>query len=382
VKKTQWITSLMITVIMICLSIPALPEGINGKSTVNELGITGKQISPATFSPYEPMPNEVSYWTLLMDISNESGIWDVLMQPITVIKGPQKQSYKLRAQPDNEADAVGEVTYASQGVRVLKNLDSGWSLVEAYSSSFSKSEVKVWAQMVQGYVETKLLIIKKPYSKYGLVLDKLTQRMYVFSNGKLITNLLISTGLPNEEQPYNETQSGEYLIVSRVGQFPAENLVCAMGLRFNNGNYIHQVPYVIAYDGSKYFGKTEPELGAKASHGCVRVQRKKNPDGINMAWLWSHLELNTKVIIWEDYKGRQLPIPNGDMPLYYNPKGGQYYHSVEDCSDVRKKFLPLTAFTYNELETSPYVDLDPCPACAPAARVAQIEAINAAHKLQ
>jgi hypothetical protein len=355
-------------------------ENIPDSQDKNEPDSVDGSISPASFSPFEPIPDEKNYWTLPMDISNEAGVWDVLMQPITVIKGHEKQACMLRAKPDKEADAVGEVTYDSQGVRVLEKLDNGWSLVEAYSSSFSNSKVKVWGEMVQGYVETKLLEEKKPYSKYGLVLDKLTQRMYVFSEGKLLTSLLISTGLPNEEQPYNETQAGEYLIVSRVGQFPAENLICAMGLRFNNGNYIHQVPYVIAADGSKYFEKTEPKLGFKASHGCVRVQRKKNPDGVNMAWLWKNLKVNTKVLIWEDYKGRQLPIPSGDTPLYYNPEGGKYYHSVADCPDVRKKYLPLTAFPYSELENAKYTDLAPCAACAPAIRTTLIEEINAAHR--
>ncbi len=379
-KKTHLLISFIIAAILMSLSSPALMENISDSHDGNESTSSESSISPASFSSHEPMPGESNYWTLPTDISNESGIWEVLMQPITVIKGNERQAYKLRAQPDKEAGPVGEVTYTSQGVRVLEKLDSGWSLVEAYSSSFSGSKVKVWGEMVQGYVETKLLEEKKPYSKYGLVIDKLTQRMYVFTDGKLLTSLLISTGLPNEKQPYNETQAGEYLIVSRVGQFPAENLLCDMGLRFNNGNYIHQVPYVIAADGSKYFENTEPKLGFKASHGCVRVQRKKNPDGVSMAWLWKNLKVNTKVLIWEDYKGRQLPMPSGDTPLYYNPDGGKYYHSVDNCPDVRTKYLPLTAFTHSELENPSFTDLNPCAACAPAIRTAQIEEINAAHR--
>ena len=378
-KKMRRMISFLLAAILICLSIPAFPEEAALNDAAGPETVEGP-MSPASFSPYAPMEGEAGYWTLPMDISKVQGIWDALMQPITVLKGNERQSYKLRAQPDKAADAVGEITYASQGVRVLEKLDSGWSLVEAYSSSFAGSKVKVWGQMVQGYVETKLLQVKKPFTKYGLVIDKLTQRLYVFSEGKLLSSLLISTGLANEEQPYNETQSGEYLIVSRVGRFPAEKLLCEMGLRFNDGNYIHQVPYVIAADGSKFFGSTEPKLGFKASHGCVRVQRKKNPDGVNMAWLWGNLKTNTKVIIWEDYKGRQLPIPGGDTPLFYNPDGGQYYHSVGDCPDVREKYLPLTAFMYSELETPPYDDLTPCAACAPAIRAAQIEEINAAHR--
>ena len=354
----------------------------------NDIGAAGEiiaapskvaEISPAWFSPYPANQGEKSYWTLPMDLSDEAAVWEVLMQPITVLKGEQRKAYKLRAQPDDDADAVGEITYDSQGVRVLETFDNGWSLVEAYSSSFAHSKVEVWGEMVQGYVRTDMLQTKKPSSKYGLIIDKLTQRIYVFADGKLLTDLLISTGLPNEDQPYNETQAGEYLIVSRVGQFPSGNMICDMGLRFNNGNYIHQVPYVIASDGSKYFGYTEPKLGLKASHGCVRVQRKKNPDGVNMAWLWDNLDLNTKVLIWEDYKGRQITIPSDDMPLYYNPDGGSYYHSVENCPDVKEKYLPLTAFSFGELDDSSYNKLDPCPACAPAMRLAQIEAINVAH---
>lgn len=337
-------------------------------------------VAPVDFSPYPAVDGEKDYWTLPMDITDEAAIWNVLMQPITVLDGNEKLAYKLRAEPSNDAKAVGEVTYSSQGVRVLKTLDNGWSLVEAYSSSFKGSTVKAWAEMVQGYVKTSLLKTKKPSQKYGLILDKLTQRMYVFADGKLFTELLISTGLISDpNKPYTETQAGEYLLVSWVGQFHSDNLLCDMAIRFNNGNLIHQVPYTLRADGSKYFDKTEPKLGTKASHGCVRVQRRKNPDGVNMTWLWQNLEVNTKVLIWEDYKGRQLAIPSDDTPLYYNPNGGQYYHSVADCPDVKADFLPLTAFTYGQLDDPQFASLEPCPACAPPMRKSDIEAINAAH---
>ena len=53
-----------------------------------------------------------------------------------------------------------------------------------------------------------------PNDKYGVIIDKLTQRLYVFIDGKLWSSCSVSTGLPNDEQPYNETAAGEYLIVS------------------------------------------------------------------------------------------------------------------------------------------------------------------------
>ncbi len=336
-------------------------------------------VAPVDFSPY-PSNGELNYWTLPMDLSNEAAIWEVMMQPITVLKGNQKRAYKLRSQPDDSAEPVGEITYDSQGVRVLENTDDGWSLIESYSSSFNESSVKVYGDMVQGYVKTNLLQTKKPSEKYGLLIDMLTQRMYVFKDGKLFTELLISTGLfSNPEQPYTETQGGEYLIVSRAGKFMSDKLHCEMALRYNNKNLIHQVPYTLRGDGSKYFDKTEAKLGTKASHGCIRVQRKKSPEGVNMAWLWDNLDLNTRVLIWNDYKGRQIPLPAPDTKLYYNPEGGTYYHSVDNCLDVKEKFLPLTAFNYSQLEEAAFAGLIRCPACAPLMRESEINAVNAAH---
>ncbi len=339
----------------------------------------GAFVSPADFSTH-PAGSELNYWTLPMDLSNEAAIWEVMMQPITVLKGDQKKAYKLRARPEEDADPVGEFTYDSQGVRVLENLDNGWSLIESYSSSFNESTVKVYGEMVQGYVKTSLLQTKNPSSKYGLLIDKLSQRMYVFKDGKIFTEMLISTGLLSDpEKPYTETQAGEYLIVSRTGKFMSDNLHCDMALRYNNKNLIHQVPYTLRADGSKFFDNTEPKLGTKASHGCIRVQRKKSPEGVNMAWLWDNLEINTRVLIWEDYKGRQLPVPSPDTKLYYNPSGGSYYHSVDNCLDVKAKFLPLTAFNYSQLEEETFGSLERCPACAPPMRESEINEVNAAH---
>ena len=317
-----------------------------------------------------------------MDITNEAAIWEVMMQPITVLDGNQKSSYKLRAQPKQDAEIVGEITYFSQGVRVLETLDNGWSLIEAYSSSFHDSTVKVYGEVVQGYVKTDLLQTKKPSQKMGLVIDKLTQRMYVFKDGKLFAELLISTGLVEDSNKlYTETQAGDYILVSKVGLFMSDNLRCDMAIRFNSGNLIHEVPHTLRADGSRYYDKTEAKLGYKASHGCVRVQRKKSPEGVNMQWIWNNYEKNTRVLIWEDYKGRQIPIPDADTKIYYNPNGGSAYHRVANCLDVREKFLPLTPFSYGQLEEGDYAKLTRCAACAPPMRESELVSINAKYAM-
>ena len=161
-------------------------------------------------------------------------------------------------------------------------------------------------------------------------------------------------------------------------------MVCSYALKFNAADYIHEVPHRKNADGTKNFRGFEEILGNRASHGCIRVQAKKNTAGYNMSVLANLIKKRKdknciKLVIWEDYQGRQVKIPEDDTPLYYNPKGGSLYHSVADCASVKKKFLPLTAFTYGELEETDYSKLKPCPYCTPARRRAEIEEINATY---
>ena len=122
-------------------------------------------------------------------------------------------------------------------------------------------------------------------------------------------------------------------------------------------------------------------MGQKASHGCIRVARIANAEGLNMRWLWETLRpvINSgsypKLLIWDDW-GREIPYPDDDMPLYYNPDGGKNYHSDQYCSAVRDRYLPLTEFTYGELDTGFYATLTPCPYCTTVLRKSEIDLDN------
>ena len=337
--------------------------------------------TPSYGSPYQT-EESLNYWNMPMDITDEAAVWEVLMQPMTILYSSDDKAERtqvvLRAEPSEDSEGVGVVTRMNQGVHVIETLDNGWSLIEAYSSSFKSSSVKRWNLLVQGYVQTKNLKTVEPQQEYGFVVDKLTQRLYMFKEGKLYSTLLVSTGLVNgidPIQPFNETRSGEFLLTSAVGDFASGNLTCAMALRFNSGDLLHEVPYITNADGSKNYGYTEPKLGSKASHGCIRVQRRKTPEGINMTWIWNNRVRNTKLLIWEDWQGRQIEIPDDDFTLYYNPDGGEYYHSSSFCYMAPKRtFEP---FTYGQLEDEGFADLKRCTYCAPALRKAEIEERNA-----
>lgn len=48
---------------------------------------------------------------------------------------------------------------------------------------------------------------------------------------------------------------------------------------------------------------------------------------------------------------------------YYNPNGGQYYHTNPECSSVSERYRPLTRFLKTELGEEPYNVLQKCPKC-------------------
>lgn len=338
--------------------------------------------TPAWGSPYQT-DTTLNYWTLPMDITNEAAVWEVLMQPVTVLDdggkkdNQHKRQIVMRAGPSADSEGVGVVTNLTQSVHVLEAGDE-WTLVECYSSSFYDSKVKRWNLLVQGYVPTKYLKQVTPDDSMGIVVDKLTQRLYIFKDGALYDTLLCSTGLANAKQPYNETRSGEFLLQNpAVGGWEDGNMVCELGIRFNGGDLIHQVPAIVSSSGSKDYSTLAKKLGTKASHGCIRVQRNKTPKGTNMRWIWDNRKDEIKILIWEDWQGRQIPIPEDDTVLYYNPNGGSLYHTSSFCYSAPK--VTFEPFTYGQLEEEPFSKLTRCGYCTPPLRVSEIEEINAAY---
>ena len=365
------------------------PIVIDG-SDAEEVIVAGPASTPVpaldvTFTPSygSPYPftekDQGTYWATPMDITDEAAIWEMLTAPITVYDATYKGQKKIYAEPDDDSRCVGVVTGTSQGVRVIENLPNGWSLIECYSSTFHDNSIQAWNMLVQGYVQTKNLKTHDVSDKYHIVVDKLTQRLYLFGEGKLLTTLLVSTGLSNERQPYNETRSGEFLYISATGGFWSDNMFAPMGMKFNDGDLLHEVPYVQrSNSNSRIYTTTEPFLGQRASHGCIRVQRKENSDGYNMEWIWDHRKDIGRLVVWEDWQGRQIAYPAEDTTLYCNAKNGTYYHKAEKCPSAKATTV-FEPFTYAELDTGKYAKLDFCPYCAPALRKAEIDQINNEH---
>ena len=381
---------------MLDLSALVIEEAIvweEGQELLEDAAMEDAQQSGA-LSDENGVPAATSFWDMnpdAYDLDNpehQQAIWDLMMQPITVIEGDQTENIYITKAPGISPrpyaeNCAGELHGQSQGVRIVEEDTDGdgYVLIEAYTNDGTKSESSymesIAAQKVQGYIKKSRLYTETPSDKYALLVDKLRQRMYVFEDGRIIGELLVSTGLNNPKQPYNETPAGEFLVVSWTGDFKAgSRTIGKYALRINGGTLIHEVLHDVAADGkTKLYDAYEPELGKKASHGCVRVQRRKNAQGMNMQWLWDNLKNNTKVFIWDDV-GRVMydpEIPDAATPLFRNPDGGSNYHLDQNCSGVREKFLPLEGgFTYGDLELSEYKKLTPCVHCAAPAKKATL----------
>ncbi len=344
-----------------------------------------EEAAPAPVNPIntpgrEPCGKANCYWETEMDFRNEEAMWAMLTAPMTVVDGNFRGQAEIYQEPSEESKIIAEVTRSTQGVHVLETLDNGWSKIECYSSSFAGSKIKAWNALTTGYIQTEQLKEVEVRTEFGLIVDKLTQRLYVYQDGKLFDELIVSTGRGTKADPENETRSGEYLLFSPTGDFWSGELLCKYGIRYNDGDLIHEVPHTPKESGP-YYGSNETRLGQRASHGCIRVQRKRTEKGLNMRWLWNNLrdKMSTRMIIWEDWMGRQIAIPEADTPLYYNPNKGKDYHDSPTCYGVADKYEPLTAFTYGELEDEAYRKLKVCTYCNPPLREAVIAEKNAAY---
>ena len=314
-----------------------------------------------------------SSWFGEFDPLDEEAAWARLTADITVLNVSSNEKVYLSDGPNGSrktTDAHRGFFYGeSVAVRVLDEQD-GWSLIEAYNDC---------DELESGWVRPGRLKTVTPNQEYGIIVDKMTQRLYLYKEGKLLTTLLISTGTTSgANEDYNETASGEFLLCSATGGFWAGNLWCDQAIRFNGGDLLHLVPAIASLDlTQKDYSLCESALGSRASHGCIRVQRVANADGYNHQWIWDNLRSrkNIKIIVWDD-DGRKLPETAADATVYYNPTGGVKYHTDARCSSVRSTYLPLTGIAYGDLASYPYTELTPCGTCGAPVRPETVKTWN------
>ncbi len=317
-----------------------------------------------------------STWFGDFDPLDEETAWKRLTAPIKVLDVENNEKVYLADGPNGKRKTTQEhrgFFYGSSvAVHVLEEKD-GWVKIEAYNDC---------DELEQGWVRGYRIKEVTPNQTYGIIVDKMTQRLYLYKEGKLLTTLLVSTGTTaGANEDFNETSSGEFLLCSWTGGFYAGDLWCNYAIRFNGGDLLHLVPSIKTVDADgvekEDFSRCESALGTRASHGCIRVQRIANEDGYNHLWLWNNLSKNVKLIVWDD-DGRKIPETEKETAVYYNPNGGKKFHTTAYCSSVRSTYLPLSRITYGDLSYYPYNELVPCGTCNAPARPEVAAAWNSA----
>ncbi|MDL2319494.1 L,D-transpeptidase family protein, partial [Eubacteriales bacterium OttesenSCG-928-A19] len=299
----------------------ASPDGEEAEAEATDAVAEETAGAAASGQPSPPYSDlaDGTFWSMTPGETDDAVTWDVLTQPITVYDGglDQRDHVYLMENPDGTGKQLAQIHAQSQGLHVLSERNEhGYVLVEAFSSYDDKyypdtAEEKAHAfDVKQGYVRASGLKEVKVQQDMALVIDKLSQRMYLYKNGEPVTEYLICTGLIVDDKYWYETTPGEFITVSHSGGFfSGKYMYCDMAIRINGGILLHEVPHEPLGDGTKRYAAYEAVLGTKASHGCVRIQRTETPEGYNHAWLWNNLKHGApyKVIIWDDLNRTDTP---------------------------------------------------------------------------
>ncbi len=241
-------------------------------------------------APVIPLEETDTFMPSIED--TDETIWRIMMEPSAVIDLNNPTDHQeVYLQPDASSRVLGTLHGQSQAVKVMDIRQDGWVRIQAWNHESG--------EMVEGYVPQNRLMMVQPNDQYGLLLDKHTQTLTVFCQGKRITTLQVSTGRMEQDKLFQETPAGSFLTLEHMSDFATGGLHYDYPIRYDGGNLLHQLGYK-ERSGRNDFTQQTPQLGTKASHGCVRLPSQVNEDGVNAYWLWTHLPYHTRVIILDD----------------------------------------------------------------------------------
>lgn len=198
-------------------------------------------------------------------------IWEEFTKPVTVVNANYLSEVYLTSRPGG-GSRVGYIFGQSVGVKVLKT-SGQYSYVETTSYRGNRR--------IRGYIKTSRLKTITPTSPFGILVDKKTQRAYVYRNGAVVKSFKVSTGKSGYTTP-----SGTYVIPNRKPGFSSNLGYCRYAVRVIGRIYFHQVPG----SNGNYAAATR-QLGKPASSGCIRV-----PVGV-AEWIYKNIPNGTVVII-------------------------------------------------------------------------------------
>lgn len=230
---------------------------------------------------------------------DDAVVWAKLMEPVVVVDAAQMSRAKFYEKPNEASRLVGSIYGTTVAVNVLELNVGKFAKIGAYCSFDGEYR--------EGYMLQKYLKFVYPNTRYGVVLDKNTQTMTVYENGKKLGVMKVSTGLMTGTDFAAETRAGVYLTFDRLTDFHQDGMRYDYPIRIDGPHLIHQMGYTYSSSVSANFSVQTPLLGQKASHGCVRMNSDitEESGGVNAYWCWTHFCVRTKFIIIDDTQARQ-----------------------------------------------------------------------------
>ena len=237
---------------------------------------------------------------LPQDLSDPAAVWQAMMSPIAVVDIGDVAHQHVYAEPSEKSRVVGMVHGQTQGLQILELNVNGFARIAAWREADG--------QYIEGYIPQKKLKTIIPDSRYGLLIDKRDQTLTVYENGAALGTVQVSTGLMTEGNLWCETRAGAFVTQDRIINFASEGYGYNYAIRIDGGNLLHSMGYK-RYDGQKWdYSEHISQIGQKASHGCVRIDTRATDCGINAYWLWTHLPINTKVLVIDDPEAREARL--------------------------------------------------------------------------
>ncbi len=260
-----------------------------------------------------------------------------LAAPVTVVNIGALEHQRIYAAPDTRSAVVGVVHGQTAGAEVLEADIHGFARVRV-----ARHGDGAW---VTGYIPLSKLKVVAPDGRYGIVVDKGAQTLSVYKGGELLGSMAVSSGIcvpPGDDSM--DTLSGAFLTLDRVAEFTDEGFRYAYGIRIDGGNLIHQIGYRLV-EGVADFSAQRAQLGAPASHGCVRVDDRAVEGGLNAWWLYANIPRGTKVLVLPGNTGEDTAgDAAGSLPDSITPFAFQVVGETEPAGAAEAVSVPVRAF--------------------------------------
>lgn len=268
------------------------------ETVTNEVGDEGYQIGVGVSDTVKQ--ENAGYWSLDASASDEE-IWAAITKDLVGVNVGETESVYIYDSTEEGRKRIGSVSGISQGLNVIKERDDGWTLVEAFRNEDGA--------FVRGYIRSNRLRVAEPNTLYGMTIDKATQTLTVYQEGKRIGSCKVSTGLPTNKYLHRETPAGEFITVTRRGTIEFYGQGYSQdAIRINGAYSLCEIPT------TKKKGKDflmEDSLGEKATRGNICLPQAASSDGgINADWIWDMTDENkrVKVLIFDDKPRTDVPV--------------------------------------------------------------------------